>query len=116
MKIEHCHDQNVSVVRLAGELTVHESAMFQEAMIKIRPETKKQVIFNFQQLSYIDSSGLGALVSAFTSLNKNNCFVVFCCLSDKIRDIFHITKLETIFTVYNQEADAVEALTVSQGM
>ena len=70
---------------------------------------QKQILLNLGDVHYIDSSGLGTLVSAFTSVRKQGGELKLVNLTNKVRDLMQITKLYTVFDITNDEAAAVRS-------
>ena len=67
----------------------------------------KQILLNLGDVNYIDSSGLGELVSAFTTAKNQNADVKLLNLTKKVKDVLQVTKLYTVFDIYDDEAHAI---------
>jgi anti-sigma B factor antagonist len=67
----------------------------------------KKIVLNLGEVSYIDSSGLGELVSSYTTASNQGGKVKLLNLQKKVQDLLQITKLYTVFDTYENEADAV---------
>ena len=65
----------------------------------------KKILFNLGNVDYIDSSGLGSLVSAFTSVKKHGGDLKLLNLTDKVESVLQVTKLYTVFDILDDEAD-----------
>ena len=72
-------------------------------------EGKKKILLNLGNVGYVDSSGIGELVSSFTAVNKENGSLKLLNLTQKIQDLLAITKLLTVFDVFDSEADALSS-------
>ena len=72
-------------------------------------EGKNKILLNLAGVGYIDSSGIGELVSSFTAVNKEGGTLKLLNLTQKIQDLLAITKLLTVFETYDNEADAVRS-------
>jgi anti-sigma B factor antagonist len=70
-------------------------------------EGKKKIVLNMDNITFIDSAGLGTLVSAHHSAKAQGSSLRLCHLGTKFTEVLQITKLMTIFDVYNTEAEAV---------
>jgi anti-sigma B factor antagonist len=70
---------------------------------------RKKILLNLGDISYIDSSGIGELVSAFTSVRKQGGELKLLHLTKKVHDLLQITKLYTVFDVKDNEAAAISA-------
>ena len=69
----------------------------------------RQILLNLGDVHYIDSSGLGSLVSAFTSVRKQNGEMKLLNLTNKVHDVMQITKLYTVFDIMNDETEGVNS-------
>jgi anti-sigma B factor antagonist len=72
-------------------------------------EGKKKLLLNLGGVGYIDSSGIGELVSSFTAVNKEDGTLKLLNLTQKIQDLLAITKLLTVFDVFDSEGDALNS-------
>lgn len=101
---------DVAVVDLTGRITLGEEASkFREAIRVLVARGERKLLLNLAQVSYLDSSGLGELVSAYTTLRSQGGELKLLHLGRRIRDILQITKLCTVFEVYEDEAEAVRS-------
>jgi len=79
------------------------------AIRRLLEEGKKRILLNLAGISYVDSSGIGELVSSYTAINKEGGQLKLLNLTQKIQDLLTITKLLTVFDVYDSEADALNS-------
>ena len=101
---------DVTVVDLSGRLVVgDESKMFRETLKNLAGQGQKKVLLNLAGVSYIDSSGLGALVGGYTTFASHQGQVKLLNLTKNIHDLLRITKLLTVFEVHNDEAAALKS-------
>jgi anti-sigma B factor antagonist len=99
---------DVSVVDVGGKITLGDgSVVVRETVKKLIADGQKKVILNLGEVTYIDSSGIGELVSAFTSVSNNGGALKLLNLTKRVQDLLQITKLYTVFEVFNDEAAAV---------
>ncbi len=99
---------DVTILDLSGKITIGEgSVQLREAVRKLLDEGKKKVLLNLGDVSYVDSSGIGELVSSYTTTNNQGGQLKLLNLTKKIQDLLMITKLLTVFQTYDNEADAV---------
>ena len=99
---------DVTILDLSGKITIGEgSVQLREAVRKLLDEGKKKILLNLGDVSYVDSSGIGELVSSFTTTNTQGGRLKLLSLTKKIHDLLQITKLLTVFETYDSEADAV---------
>jgi anti-sigma B factor antagonist len=100
----------VTVVDLSGKITLGEGGMtLREEVRKLLAEGKKKIVLNLGEVNYIDSSGLGELVSAYTAVKNAGGELKLLNLTSKVRDLLVITKLVTVFDVKDDEASAVSS-------
>ena len=98
-------------VSLSGCLGAACSEEFKDTMFECLRDFK-EVLFNLEKLEYVDSSGLGALVSILQWMNSSGKVLKLCCLQPQPRIIFDITKVCRIFDIYDTEAQALAAFAV----
>ena len=95
---------DVTVLDLSGKITIGEgSVSLRSAIRRLIEEGKKKILLNLGKVSYVDSSGIGELVSSFTTIKNQDGQLKLLNLSQKIQDLMTITKLHTVFDVYDDE-------------
>jgi anti-sigma B factor antagonist len=100
----------VSVVELDGRIVLgEESNSFREKLRSLVAEGKKKIVLNMSEIKYIDSAGLGALVAVHISAKNQGASVRLCHLGKKFHEVMQITKLLTVFDVYDTEAAAISS-------
>jgi anti-sigma B factor antagonist len=100
----------VTIVDLSGKITLGEGGItLREEVRKLLAEGKKKIVLNLAEVNYIDSSGLGELVSAYTAVKNAGGELKLLNLTSKVRDLLVITKLVTVFDVKEDEASAVSS-------
>ena len=102
---------DVTVLDLSGKITIGEgSVALRTAIRRLLEEGKKRILLNLAGVSYVDSSGIGELVSSYTAIGKEDGGQLkLLNLTQKIRDLLTITKLLTVFDVYENEAEALNS-------
>jgi anti-sigma B factor antagonist len=105
LQIEHI---DRGVLCLHGPLTMENVPPFLNA---VRREDAATVILDFAGVPYLDSSGLGSLVTAYTSCQKAGKRVALTGVNQKVMKVFEITKVEPIFLMFATVSEALEALT-----
>jgi anti-sigma B factor antagonist len=101
---------DVTILDLAGKVTIGEgSVALRNAIRRLLGEGKNKILLNLGGVGYIDSSGIGELVSSFTAVNKEGGTLKLLNLTQKIQDLLAITKLLTVFDVYDAEGDALSS-------
>ena len=100
----------VTVVDISGRIELgEESATVRDLVSKLLNNGHKQILLNLGDVNYIDSSGLGALVSSFTSARKQGGELKLLNLTDRVTDLMQMTKLYTVFDIKDDEAVAVNS-------
>jgi anti-sigma B factor antagonist len=100
----------VAVVDVSGRIELgEESAALRDLIGDLLSKGHKQILLNLGDVHYIDSSGLGTLVSAFTSVRKQGGELKLLNLTNKVSDLMQITKLYTVFDIANDEASALKS-------
>ena len=99
---------DVTVLDMDGRITIGEgSVTLRTAIRRLLEEGKKKILLNLAGVGYIDSSGIGELVSSYTAIGKEGGQLKLLNLTQKLQDLLGITKLLTVFDVYESESDAL---------
>jgi len=105
---------DIAIVDITGRIVLGEaSAALRNLVADLLKNRHKKILFNLAGVSYIDSSGLGQLVSAFITVRKQEGELKLLHLNDKVHDILQITKLYTVFDIADDEAAAVKSFSRS---
>ena len=100
----------VTVVDLSGRITLGEgSVVLRDLVRELIGKGNKKILLNLGDVTYIDSSGIGELVSAFTTVRNQGGELKLLKLTKKVHDLLQITKLYTVFDVKDDEAVAITA-------
>jgi anti-sigma B factor antagonist len=101
---------DVTILDMDGKITIGEgSVALRSAVRRLIEENKKKILLNLANVGYVDSSGIGELVSSFTTINREGGQLKLLNLSQKIQDLMTITKLHTVFDVYDEETGALNS-------
>ena len=101
---------SVTIVDLSGRITLGEgSSTLRETVRDLISKGQKNILLNLGDVTYIDSSGIGELVSSFTSVSNQGGRLKLLNLQKKVHDLLQITKLYTVFEVHTEEAAAVRS-------
>jgi len=105
------NETNVATVAaIAGRLTMGEgSTRLREALQKLIADGKRKIVLNLAELTYIDSAGIGLLVASFASMSRSGGQMKLSNLNSRVKDVLLITKLLTVFEVYDDEAAALDS-------
>ncbi len=100
----------VTILDLSGKVTLGEGASaLRDSVRELVTEGNKKILLNLAQVSYIDSSGLGLLVSGYTTLSNQGGQLKLLNLVSRVKDLLLITKLYTIFEVFDNEKSALHS-------
>lgn len=110
LKFTNREVDGVSVVALDGRIVLgEESNALRERVKALVAEGKKKIVLNMANVTFIDSAGLGTLVAAHHSAKSQGAALKLCHLGAKFQEVLQITKLLTVFDVYNSESEAVSS-------
>jgi anti-sigma B factor antagonist len=100
----------VTIVDLSGRITLGEgSTMLRDIVREMIAKGNKKILLNLGDVTYIDSSGIGELVSAFTTVRNGGGELKLLNLTKKVHDLLQITKLYTVFDIKDDEAKAIQS-------
>jgi anti-sigma B factor antagonist len=109
LDIRESSREGVEILSLKGRLTVGEASAVREKVSAVAAAGNVNVVLNLENVEYIDSTGLGALVICFTSLKKAGGALKLVNPNKRNVELLLLTKLHTIFEVFNDEQDAVNS-------
>ncbi len=107
VKIEE--KNSVKILNLKGYLDAYTSLEFEEVMKKLVEGGSYKLVVNMKNLSYISSAGFGVFMAFVDEVRKNGGDIKFCCLSEKIDEIFELLGFKHIFNVLNSESEAIKS-------
>jgi anti-sigma B factor antagonist len=100
----------VAVVWLDGRVVLgEETGALRDKVKSLIAEGNKKLVLNMSNVTLIDSAGLGALVAAYSSTKSGGASLRLCHLGTKFNELLQLTRLITIFEVYNTQADAINS-------
>lgn len=98
----------VAILDLSGRITLGEgSVQLRDAVRTLIGKGQKNILINMEEINYIDSSGLGELVSAYTTAKNQQASVKLLHLTKRVHDLLQLTKLVTVFDILDDEASAI---------
>ena len=101
---------DVTVIDAVGRITLGEgSSTFRDTLRDLAAKGNKKLLLNLAEVSYIDSSGIGEMVSGFTTVTNHGGVLKLLNLTKRVKDLLHITKLYTVFEVFEDEAAAIRS-------
>ena len=111
MKINHKEMYGAAILELNGKLTGGpEAETFRNLFKGLLDDGKKNIIINLKKVDWINSTGLGILISGYTSVRKAGGDLVLCHVGARIDSILYVTKLNLLFQAFDSEEEAAEYL------
>ncbi|HUQ95182.1 MAG TPA: STAS domain-containing protein [Bryobacteraceae bacterium] len=112
MKLSTRQVGDVTVIDAAGRITLGEgTAALRDLIRDSTGSGHKKILLNLGEVNYIDSSGIGELVSAYTTVTNQGGQLKLLNLNKRIQDLLQITKLYTVFEAFDEEAAAIRSFT-----
>jgi anti-sigma B factor antagonist len=100
----------ITVVDVSGRITLGEgSSAVRDCLKDLIAKGDKKILLNLSEVSYIDSSGIGELVSGYTTISNQGGTLKLVGLTKRVKDLLQITKLYTVFDVHEEEAHAIHS-------
>jgi anti-sigma B factor antagonist len=101
---------DVTVVDASGRITLGEgSSTLRDLLKDLIAKGNRKILLNLGEVTYIDSSGIGELVSGFTTISNHGGTLKLLSLTKRVQDLLQITKLYTVFDVHEEEAHALRS-------
>jgi anti-sigma B factor antagonist len=101
---------DVTVLDLAGRITLGEgSSTLRDSLKELVAKGEKKILLNLGDVTYIDSSGIGELVSGFTTVTNQSGSLKLLGLNKRVKDLLQVTKLYTVFEAFEDEAEAIRS-------
>ena len=108
MKINTRTKNGADILEIQGEIDLHVSPQLRDRFGEMASQKKMCVIVNLKGVSYIDSSGLATFIEAYQRLAPHNGQLILCHLSDTVRGVFEIARLEDVLTIVGTEDEALK--------
>ncbi|HEY2499430.1 MAG TPA: STAS domain-containing protein [Candidatus Angelobacter sp.] len=110
MKASNRQVDGINIVDMSGRITLGEgSVVLRDTIRDLVGKGQKNILLNLGDVTYIDSSGIGELVSAFTAVRREGGELKLLKLTKKVHDLLQITKLYTVFDIKDDEAAAIKS-------
>jgi len=110
LKVSTRQVDGVSIVDCSGRITLGEgSVVLRDTVKDLLAKGQKKILLNLGDVNYIDSSGIGELVSAYTTVKNQGGELKLLKLTKKVHDLLQITKLYTVFDVKDDETAAIKS-------
>ena len=110
MQISERDSGSVTVLDLSGKITLGDGdTLLKDKLHSLLHQGKKKVLLNLADVNYVDSAGLGALVSAYTTVTREGGSLKLANITRKLQDLLSITKLLTVFETFDSEDEALRS-------
>ena len=115
LKMDTRQSDGVTIVQCTGRITFGDEANALRDRIKTLLSSTKKIILNFAGVTNIDSGGLGTLVGLYSSARSSGADIKLTALGQRLRDVLAITKLSTVFEVYETDTQAIASFQQGHG-
>lgn len=109
LEIREREKEGIAIFDLDGRLTAGEAAAVRERVKESLAAGRRRFLFNLEKVSYIDSTGLGAMVMCYTAVQRAGGSLKLLNLNRRNIELLVLTKLTTVFEIFNDEQDAVNS-------
>ena len=109
LKLSNRNEGGIMVVNCVGRIVFGDETGYLRDTVKQMLLENKRIVLNLGEISYIDSGGLGTLVALYTSATSAGASIKLANLTKRVGDLLQVTKLLTVFEVYDSEEKALEA-------
>lgn len=100
-------NDRTAIVDAAGEIDLHQSTVLQQKLLEVLDQKPERMIVNLANVSYMDSSGVASLVKLLSRTRKNGISLALAAPTKKVRAIFEITRLDSVFAIFDSEEEAL---------
>ena len=110
MQLNMTEQGDIVVISIEEErMDAHNSGDLKEQMLQLFDEGKCSLIINLSKVRFIDSSGLGALVSGFKNSSAREGSLKLCCLQPQVRSMFELTRLHRVFEIFTTQEETLKS-------
>jgi anti-sigma B factor antagonist len=111
MQISERQVGKVTVIDISGKVVLGDGgdSQVKEKLLTLAEKGQKKLLVNLAEVTYVDSAGLGAIVHSYTAVTKQGGELKLVNATKRIRDLLAITKLLTVFEIFDSEADALRS-------
>ena len=96
-----------AIIDASGEIDLHQSTVLQQKLLKVLDQKPNRMIINLANVSYMDSSGVASLVKLLSRTRKNGILLALAAPTKKVKAIFEITRLDSVFNIFDSEEEAL---------
>ena len=109
------NSRGVTIVDLAGRITLGESATVLRDTVRREADKNTRILLNLAEVNFVDSAGLGELVGCYTTMLNRRGFIRLLNVQPRLKELLKMTRLYTLFEVYDTEQAALDSFAVSSG-
>ena len=109
MQLNTRFNENIIIIDITGEVDLYNSPNIKDMIIDKMNSGYKKIVLNLNDVSYIDSSGIGTLIYCRTTLNQANGQLKIINIKDSVKRIFELTRLVNYFNVFDSEEAAIKS-------
>ncbi len=110
MQLKHSNINDVLIVRpLEKRIDASTASEFKQKMGEWIDSGNRRIVLNLSEVDFIDSSGLGAIISGFKKIDNDGRLVI-CVVKESVMSLFRLTRMNRVFDIYASEGEALEAL------
>ena len=109
MEIKTREENNIIILDIDGEIDLYNAPMLKDIMKQNIEAKRYNIIINLERVSYIDSSGIGALISSLSNLKKYQGGLKIINVTGSVKKVFELTKLTSFFEIFEEENDALNS-------
>ncbi len=110
MQILKFEKKGVTVLAVNGQIDVHTSPKLRLEFEKLYDQGVRKMVIDFEKVTYVDSSGLATLIYMLQQLRQNNGAMALANLLDKINNLFTLTKIDMLMSIYQTQEEAITSL------
>lgn len=103
-------ENNTVILKLDGDIDVYTSSDLKDSIFTQIELGAKKIVIDMEDVYYIDSSGIGVFISALGTLKKINGKICFIKITDPVKRVFELTKINSFFSVFSSETEALDNL------
>ena len=96
-----------AIIDASGEIDLHQSTVLQQKLLDVLDQKPNRMIINLSNVSYMDSSGVASLVKLLSRTRKNGISLALAAPTKKVKAIFEITRLDSVFNIFESEEEAL---------
>lgn len=108
MQIQTEEQGKITIVKFGGEIDLYNAPEVKETIQKLVNAHRFHILFDLGEVTYVDSSGIGAMISSLTNVKRHRGSLKLCNLTGPVKKVFELTKLNSFFEIYSDSAEAIE--------